>query len=386
MTLASATVGGAPLGSTTQPTQTLRPAATRLGLRTAGAQPGDGATLGGAALGGATLGGAAAADADGLDVLIASGDVLTPPPTRLRLSSPDAFIASGRKLTPAPTRLRLSPQDAFIDSGVKLTPDPVRLGLSSPLPLIAPFLLNREWRVDGERLTATDFQATATDLSLTFEVPASDMSIWREYSRAGDVSEGRGFAGAFRTLDRGGRDPVEVRPPFIRLKPFQPSVEFFVTGYSETELAPDRFEVSLQFRRVTNRGQGFPQRSESGADFLFGFDYGTLALDASQVSPRAVRGDTAGGTDTVVLRLDDDQAAAVLDNLGFPGGVEKQSVPDGADIRVDESPGQRQTVTVTAPADATLPSGDYAVSALRLEQNGYDPGRRYAVELTMHQL
>jgi hypothetical protein len=234
---------------------------------------------------------------------------------------------------------------------------------------------------DPTMILASSLTADAQTVSLSFEVHRDEIDAWRRFDRAGDISVESGFAGQYRAIDRGARSgPTRVEPPVDQEPPF-PRADYFVTSYGEEQVAPDRFQVDMTFQRLSNRGQEFGTLSEAG-DWEFALETGTVGLDAAQVSPASGSGTTAGPEFELQLRIGDDQAAALMDNWGYPEGVVERPVGDGEDYLVDQSPDSRQTVTVTSPSGAAIDDDDYLVTGWQIETAGFEASRRWSVDVT----
>jgi len=239
-----------------------------------------------------------------------------------------------------------------------------------------------QWHVGGLPVLAEDLTVTPTSVSLSFQVPESEIDRWREYDRAGNVQTERGFGGSFRTIDRAGRNSVEIvrvpddqQPPYI-------DERGFVTSYQEQQVASDRFRISITLQRRTNRDSEYPTVSQTG-DFEFNLSTGTVGLDSEQVSRPDRAGSTTGGQVDLSLAVSDEQAGTLLDNLGFVRGVVERSVGDGEDFLVDESDNSRQTVTLSTPTEAVLSDGDYLVTGWQVSENAKTAGRRWQFDLTL---
>jgi hypothetical protein len=235
---------------------------------------------------------------------------------------------------------------------------------------------------DPTMAIASNLTADAETISLSFEIHRDTLDAWRRFDRAGDISVESGFAGQFGAKGRDGQDgTVTVEPAGEDTPPF-PRDEYFVASFDEEQLAPDRQQISLSLQRLSNRGQEFATLTETG-DWEFALEIGTVGLDESQVSPASGSGTTSGPEYDLELRVGDDQAAALLDNWGFPDGVVERSVGDGENFLVDESPDSRQTVAITAPNGAAIDDGDYFVTGWSIEQAGFEASRRWSVDVTL---
>lgn len=326
---------------------------------------------------------------DDVDFSFTQQVVVRPNAVQLDLDPLDPFVGPTKQLVqPSTVQLDFDTPTPTIEVQTPIRPDAVQLDLSVPTTAgIAPFLSADEYQIDGRRIEPTSIAAGPQTIDIQFEVDRSALSHWRQYGRAGDISVQSGFGGQFRTIDRGGRsNTVELRSALMDSPPFKPSSEHYISSYSESQVAPDRAEISLTLQRVSNRQQGFPTVSDTGNAFDFDFSTATdswsLSLDESRVLAQSVAGTTAGESIRLPLVLNDEQAGAILDVLGYPQAVVERSVPDATNTRVDESDGDRQTVTVDAPADAQLPSGTYFVTGWQLSQYAY-ADRRWRVDVEL---
>lgn len=237
------------------------------------------------------------------------------------------------------------------------------------------------WWIGGRMVKArADFTLSPKTLSLSFETDRAGVDFWRQYDRAGDVQVKAGFAGQFEVVDRGNRDPITVEPPFGQQPPFD-IADYYVNSYQETQAAADRFEISMTLQRTGNRSDVFGAADETGGFWTFEFDRGTIALEEAQVRQASGSGTTAGRSVTLPIVVDDQQAATIVDTAGFPDAVVDRSVPDGKNF-VEDSSGGRQTVTIDAPASASLDSGTYLIQGWRLSFAGYQDDR-WRVELEL---
>jgi hypothetical protein len=228
-------------------------------------------------------------------------------------------------------------------------------------------------RIGGRTATVNrdGLALTPTTLSVGFDVQgSSSIDAWRAYDRAGDLSVETGFGGAFRTVDRAGRgDTVAVQPPPWASPPVD-SVDGFVQSYSEEQVAPDVWEIDLTIVRASNRATPFNTVSESGA-WEVATQRGTIGLSGRYVGVSSQSGTSAGGDWTLRLALSDSQAAAWADACSHPDGVSEETVSDGSNYLVDDSPNSRQTVTLSVPSNATIPGGDHLVQDWTLSPRSY---------------
>jgi len=310
--------------------------------------------------------------------------IISPDAIDLQLAIGDAFIAPEVVLVrPEPIDLQLSVvDDPLLSAQQVVQPDPIVLAFDIPLAGIQPFLYSNEWQIDQKRISpSTDIETGPQSLSLSFEVGGDAIDKWRAYDRAGDLTTDSGFAGSFRALDRSGQSSVEVRSSFDDMRPFEPSLDYFVAGYSESQIAPNRYEVSLDLQRPRNRGQAFPAIDESGGEWVIETDRSTLALAGRQVGTIDSEGSTTGPRRQLALVVSDEQASALVDDLGYPDGISTRTVPDGEDILVDDN--GSQSITLTAPEGADIDGGEWLVPGWSLSFNTFDDARRWRVEVTL---
>jgi hypothetical protein len=239
------------------------------------------------------------------------------------------------------------------------------------------------WTIDGTTIEPVNGASLSpTALAISFEADRGDISQWRAYDRAGDYRRIGEYAGGWRLVDDGGRaSTVTLDPPADRKPPLD-AVEGYVQSYSEQQVATDRYAVDLTVERETERQDVYSAPAESGGDWAIATAHGTIALEARQVGRASQRGSAEGGQWSLALWLTDTQAGAIADAAGTPGAVVERPVGDGEDGWADAS-GGRQTVTITAPAGATLPGGDHFVAGWGLEHAGYGPRREWRADLTL---
>jgi hypothetical protein len=228
-------------------------------------------------------------------------------------------------------------------------------------------------RIDGRTATVARDSLTLTPdtVSIGFVARGSNaIDAWRTYDRAGDLSVETGFGGAFRVIDRAGRSgTVAVQPPPWASPPLD-SVDGFVQSYGEEQRAPDVWEIDLTIVRASNRGTPFSTVSESGAWEIV-TQRGTIGLAGRHIGVSSQSGTSAGGDWTLRLALSDSQAAAWADACSHPDGVSEETVSDGSNYLVDDSPNSRQTVTLSVPPGATIPGGDHLVQDWTLSPRSY---------------
>ena len=280
------------------------------------------------------------------------------------------------------------------------------------------------WTVAGVDVPVqTDIELTASTLSLSFQVSSSELATWRDIGdRAGDLTVETGAGGALRTLGRGSGGTVVVTPGAAESPPVATG-EWYVDEFDEEQVAPDRFEVALDFQRPSNRRDEFPlddidvATMDSGFGVNFGRSFGapddppqgfgrsfgssfgvgggaplSLALNAgdgvtirpsdSQLGQLGREGAPTGADVTMPLIFSAEQAAALADAAGYPDGVVEQSVPDDDSVKIDES-GGRQTVGIKTRGDIALDDGDWLLTDWSIEWNSHSAGRRWMAELEL---
>lgn len=230
----------------------------------------------------------------------------------------------------------------------------------------------------------TDIEVGPQTISLTTDVSESNIDAFREFAdRAGDLDTESGFGGSFRTLNRGTGDTVEVIPG-VESSPPVAQTDMFVASYSESQLSPVRFEVDIELQRLANRDDATdPDTLQTGDEWAITLDTGaTIGLSGRQVAPPERDGSPSGASVGLEIIVSSDQAAAILDRIGYPAGVVERSVPDGDDQLVDES-GGRQTIAIDAPPDAAIDSGEWLVRGWGLSFNAFDEPRRWRLSLSL---
>lgn len=230
------------------------------------------------------------------------------------------------------------------------------------------------WAIGPSTVDVTSVELTPSTMSLSFQVGRDRLEHWRRLDRTGNVTIEVGFAGAFETIDRAGRDgPTTITPPEDHQPPFD-RADWYINSYQETQQAADRFEIALTFQRVENRADVFDPVDEAGGPWLIENDRGTIALEDRRVRQSSNTGTTAGGTVALPVTVDDLQAATIADIAGYPDGVVEREVPDGENF-FEDTTGGRQTVAIDAPSEAGFESGKYYIQNWSLSLSGYDDDR-----------
>jgi len=254
--------------------------------------------------------------------------------------------------------------------------EPGSITAATATPLVA---VRQTWALQGRSADVENITLTPKTISLSFQSDRDNIDDCRLYERAGDLNVNIGYAGAFRAIARSSATPTAVEPPAADSPPFV-QINGYVNGYQEEQVAPDRFEISLTVHRTSNRDQEFAAITETG-DWEISLDHGTVGLNESQVEPLSAGGTTTGADVSLALALSDDQAAAMLDSLGYPDAIAERPIPDGDDTLVDEN--GRQTVTITSPRASSLSDGDWLVKRWTVRFRSYEPSRNWRMELTM---
>lgn len=236
------------------------------------------------------------------------------------------------------------------------------------------------WRIGGRGVTLTRLREGPYRRDITFEVPREQLAGWRQYDRAGDFREVRRSDGGVE-IDSTGGVTVDVSPPPAFKPPFDTITGGIVAGYAEEQLSPTREQVSLTVRRQTPREPRFSAETQTGV-YELSTARGQLGLDDHRVLPTLRRGSTAGGTVDLTLRLTPQQAALICDDFGTPDAIVQRNVVNGTDFYQDINNGN-QTVTVSAPGEAALTSGDYGVARWELDQISQQRRARYRVGLEL---
>lgn len=215
------------------------------------------------------------------------------------------------------------------------------------------------------RATASRTHAAASGLSLTFACAPPAREVLRVLAdQTAKIRRTDRAAGSFVAADASfSGATVELRPPLDRRPPFRRET-VLVRGYDEARgsRARVRENVALDTDYQSSREPdgNAPTETRSSDQWSLGFANGTLALDAADVEQA-----TAGELQRLSTTVTATQLTALLDSPGYPAGATVRAVPGGDDYVVDESEGDRQTVTVTPPddrqGDPGYPEGDFVI-------------------------
>lgn len=267
----------------------------------------------------------------------------------------DVSIASARSITPSVDAVGTVEAAALISTAEMLSPA-AEVGWTT-------------WAIDGLPVSKlTDETRSWQELTLSFraDVSTRDNQLKPLDSHSGSVDTVVNSDGSFSSFDRaGGSNTYSFEPPINRDPP-RLGGDYFVDGYDDqmVDQEGNEYEVSLTLvddeSRSTSSGLS---ETRSTGEWLFEFDTGSVAT--SRVSQRVQSGERAGeGTKQIELVLDPEQTRCLKESCTALEAVTVHEVADGPNFAVDESPGDVNTVAVTAPtgADSVLPGGSYAVN------------------------
>lgn len=211
----------------------------------------------------------------------------------------------------------------------------------------------------------TTIDVDARGLTLSARVDAEIRSLLRRYAaQAGSVTVIDEVDGSWTAIDRShsGVSPT-LEVPDGNPPPFR-SVATIVRRYSETRMsrAATAFDLNLEFVYQSSRepNSNAPTETRASDEWLLNFDSGQIALSAVDVEQV-----NNGERQRLTCTITPTQLTAVMDSAAYPAGATVRTVPGGDDWAVDESSGDRQTVTVTPPDDRQgttgYPEGDYVI-------------------------
>lgn len=237
-----------------------------------------------------------------------------------------------------------------------------------------------DWAIDSDRIDPETIEVTPDTLSIEFVVDRSQIEHWRQYERAGDVNVETGYGGSFRAVDRSGRtDAIHIDPPTSSQPPFDAS-RYYISDYSEEQLGPGRYRLELTAQRLTNRADVYDVGDQSGSPWTIDLKTGAISLENTQVGRIEERsGSTTGAQVTLSLLVSDEQAAAIMDSLGYPKGVVERQIPDGEDQLVDES--GRQTMSLEVPPGASIEPGRWFAIEWTVNRWSFDSDHRWRIDL-----
>jgi len=240
------------------------------------------------------------------------------------------------------------------------------------------------WYIDGAGVPeAINETATHDSLTLEFRVSTSVLeTVLRPLkSNEGQVAKRRTDDGGFVAVDRAnGGNTYRLEPP-TRREPLRQAADYHVQRYEESLVSQsvDEWNVEIEFVPSENRAdtpsinqnasgatfdwtfdQAFTSNFDGGQGWAFDTRFGQLATD--RVDAEFV-GTGEGGVRRFELttRLTFDQSRVFEAALSLLEGVRVREIPDATNVAVDDTGGD-STVTIDAPANATVSDGDYIVS------------------------
>lgn len=210
-------------------------------------------------------------------------------------------------------------------------------------------------------------------------------------SHAGDVEATPRANGGFSAEDRaGGENTYTLHPPSAR-ENVRTENTWHVDQYDQTPVdqASKQYEVTVRLTASENKDPttDYPDQEPADGEWLFEAHNGAIATSRVLADVRG-RGEGVGEGDDKTLRLilTPLQTRIMEENASQLNAVVSRNVPDGTGYSQDNSPNQRNTLTVTAPSndhERLLKSGDYAVEAWATEWLNDD---FYEVELDLTRL
>lgn len=225
------------------------------------------------------------------------------------------------------------------------------------------------WQIDGSQVPGTieevrDWQ----ELKLTWRANLNKVkNVLRDLdTNSGSVEVLVQSDGSFITFDRAnGKNTYGLVPPTARSLLRQEG-DYVVDDYKEEVVGPngEMFEVTVKFVSDKSR-ESTSSISETRGTGEWKFEFSSSTISTSRVKSKiSSKTKTGEGTKKIRVVLTEEQAKVIEESATYTESVTVHEVPDGENFAVDESPGDRNTVTVTAPTDGedVLPSGTYAVT------------------------
>lgn len=248
------------------------------------------------------------------------------------------------------------------------------MGASFPHVFDATFEPQTAWWIDGDPIPRSVSEiVTASTLTLTFRV--TDQRL-RDILRPLKPDEGKVDVlprddGGFSAVDRaGGGNTYTLDPPDAR-KPLRQATDWHVRRYEERVVAQTSadWEVEVEFTRGANRTDT-PSINETAASDEWGITtrYGTIAtarVDADVLGT----GEDAVERFELTTRLTFDQSHVFEAALNRLGGGRIKSVPDAANIVLDETTDDAVTLTLDTPdTQSEVSDGTYIVTEWESER------------------
>lgn len=228
------------------------------------------------------------------------------------------------------------------------------------------------WRVGGLQLREL-LNETRTWETLTLEFRSNRDHVLSRLrpldTDAGKLELLERSDGGFVAVDRvDGSNTFEVAPPTGRIPP-RIAGDYLVDEYNEEIVDQQgneyRVTVSLIPDEDRNTNSGYTETAGAG-EWEFDFYTGTIATTRVH-SELGTSGGSGTKSKRLTLILDADQVQVLEESASFLNAVRTREVPDGENVSEDNSPGDRNTVTVASPDEDVLESGDYVVQEWKSE-------------------
>lgn len=234
------------------------------------------------------------------------------------------------------------------------------LELTTPAPKFG-FL---SWVVNNEDISVTGVEITPTELRLDVRARDADVRSTLETldSNAGAFSERELADGTLQYRDTAaGSNTYTVYPPYY-MKPPRITRDWLVDNVSRVRTSADTqaTEATLTFVPSSSRTDSVSYSDPADSD-KWEFDFGSFG----QIVTDSVANIDQGETTAIELILDPSQTELIESVATAIAGAFTFEVPDGETFTRDETPSERQTVTITPPSgasDPAIPSGTYVVT------------------------
>jgi hypothetical protein len=334
------------------------------------------------------LGTYTAPNSDAADFELISEALLSPAPTSVRLAGPTASV-SGETVSVGATAgtVQVAGQAASVQAGtVSLSPattpvtvagQPAALatrGRLQPAPTGVQFdgqpagIGFEEWAIDGGR-AGTNRNEVATDQTLTLSQRVTTTTL-ESTLRALKADEGKVDVitvddGGFRAVDRAdGANTFEIIPPVYR-QPLRQTETYHVERYEEDLVSQEVGEWDVQLDLIREQDRTDTRTvSETPTTDEWGFTTtnGTIATARVDAEFAGTGRDGVERWD-LTARLTFNQALAFETALSRIGGGRVKSIPDAANVAVDDTSGDVATVTVDTPdGNSIVADGAYLVT------------------------
>lgn len=222
------------------------------------------------------------------------------------------------------------------------------------------------WVIDELQIQvfAVTLRPTELELSVRARTDAAQRLLDRLDSNAGAYEDRTLADGTYQARDTaGGSNTFTVRPS-TRLRPPRVTRDWLVDSVSRTRTSTDQQAIEATVTFVAG-GTRTPQTGHTDAadtsQWTFAFNGGTVVT-------ASVADIQQGETTTIPIVLTDRQAELVESVTPAIGGAYTFEVPDDETFTRDETPTDRQSVTITSPDSVTnppLPDGEYVVTGWR---------------------